>query len=407
MARNVDIFQEKIKGQYIYQQYQKLEWLKKYALFIDKYLQETYFDKIKEMWDTMNVAESLHPYLTFYTKWYFGLYRPLSGASVNEYFDINLLYDNDVLFDDAINANGLIEGDDYLAYIKFIYDYSQPVWNIHYIMEFIASYCEIKPNELYLDYNDPNYIKIKIPYTAHKAQDFIKMVINNYDEMCLPFPNIIDINIMQEADDFWRGILYTLYGDNNHFPYLGVAEKVAKQYYADIVLYEDNSDPKKPKEYKVTEKRTYQCLKTDRSISAEKVEPQHLKDKAYWKLKQYNKGAYVYIPQDAKIMDSPTGNTPLYTAGLYKCIKDDLDIQFNGVFVYDKAPADYPKSTGTPLCFDRYVDVPKANGIVERIPAWKTKWEQVYTQQEVDIIFKHGLDDLDEFNGAYPIEFKF
>lgn len=207
-VRNIDIFKEKVKGQYIYQQYQRLEWLKRYAKFIDDYIQANYFDKLQEMWETMNVAESLDPYLTFYTKYLFGLYRPLGGASISEYYDLNLLYDNDVIFDDALIANGLITADQYLKYIKFIYDYSQETWHIDHIIAFTADYCNITPEMIYVDYTDLNRIKVKIPSVALAGADFIKLIINYYDEMCLPFPNILDFSLMQENDDYWRGILY-------------------------------------------------------------------------------------------------------------------------------------------------------------------------------------------------------
>lgn len=232
MARNVDIFQTKAQGQYIYQQYQKLEWLKKYAKFIDEYIQKNYFDKLKSMWETMDVGESLDPYLTFYTKWLFGLYRPLGGASISDYYDLNLLYDNGRIFDDAQEADGLIQGEDYLKYIKFIYNYTQETWHIDHIIAFVADYCKIDPTDIYVDYSNKNVIKIKIPSTALTGADFIKLTINYYDAMCLPFPNVLDFVLMQETDDFWRGIIYT--------PYTEL--KSLKEWYSPLEKYKAKND---------------------------------------------------------------------------------------------------------------------------------------------------------------------
>ena len=230
MARNIDIFATKARGQYIYNQYQSAEWLKAYSKFIDGYIQETYFDKLKEMWDTIDVGTSLHEYLTFYTKWYFGLFRPLGGASISDYFDIGLLYDNGRIFDDAQDANGLITGEQYLKYIKFIYDYTYETWHIDYILAFIADYCDISPTDIFLNYDFKEECRILIP-ASEKAQDFVKLVINYYDEMCLPFSNIINFLIMSDTDEAWRGIMYT--------PYTEV--KSLKEWYSPLEKYKQKN----------------------------------------------------------------------------------------------------------------------------------------------------------------------
>lgn len=189
-----NVFDLKVRGQYIYQQYRSLTWLRDYAGFIDSYIQITYYDSLQEMWDTMNVAESEDPYLTFYTKWLFGLYRPLGGASVSDYFDIGLPYDSSRIYDDASENNGLILADEYLKYIKFIYDYSEPTWSLDYIMRFAADYCDISPLEITIDLSDKNSVVFVLPPTQ-KTQDFTKIIINYADEMCLPFGNVINFKV--------------------------------------------------------------------------------------------------------------------------------------------------------------------------------------------------------------------
>lgn len=231
MARNIDIFNVKARGQYIYNQYQSAEWLKAYSKFIDEYIQENYFDKLKEMWDTIDVAESLNPYLTFYTKWYFGLFRPLGGASISDYYDIGLLYDNNRIFDDSQDANGLITGEQYLKYIKFIYDYTYETWHIDHLLAFVADFCNLSPTDIYLDFSFKEEIRVQIP-AFEATQDFVKLVINYYDEMCMPFPNIINFLIISDSTETWRGIIYTPYTEARQL----------KEWYSSLDKYKAKND---------------------------------------------------------------------------------------------------------------------------------------------------------------------
>lgn len=384
MARNVDIFKTDAKGQYIYQQYQKLEWLKKYAKFIDNYIKTNYFDKLKSMWETMDVGESLDPYLTFYTKWYFGLFRPLASASMSEFYDIGRLYDNDMIYDDAQEADGLVSGEDYLKYIKFIYDYTQETWHIDHIVAFVADYCNIYPTLIYVDYSNKNMIKIKIPSSTVMGADFIKLMINYYDAMCLPFPNVIDFVQMNETEDFWRGIIYTPYTDF----------KGLKEWYSPLDKYKAKNN-KYAEQQSVTEDRTYQCIKDDKSVSLNDLTPQNIDNTAYWKFMQYNVNEFIMVLEDSKTPLDPNYTrpnelaegeadpafVPLYSKGIYKCIVADLDIKVAKVKTFSAQPTKLSDlaegENGTPLCFGKYVDVTLTDATLQRVNIALQKWQRV------------------------------
>lgn len=191
---NISPFSQTTRGQYIYQQYRGLQWLRDYANFIDKYIQNKYYNKLESMWDAIDVAASQSPFLTYYTKWYFGLYRPLGGASISDYYDIGLSYDNNRIYDDAQDINGLIGPEEYLKYIRFIYDYSQQTWTLDYLMSFASDYCQIPIDNITLDLSDIKQVQIILPITD-RTQEFAKLVINYYDEMCLPFGNVVNFKV--------------------------------------------------------------------------------------------------------------------------------------------------------------------------------------------------------------------
>lgn len=226
-VRDNDVFATKIRGQYIYQQYQSVEWLKKYAKLIDEYIQTNYFNALETMWANIDIKDSMHEYLTFYTKWYFGLYRPLEGTSLSERYDLGLFYDSEKIYDDAQDANGLIKGELYLKYLKFCLDYTYETWHIDHIVAFVANYCEIDPTQIEVSYEYLNEIRIRIPSTEN-SQAFIKMVLVNYDAMCLPYPNVLNFMVYSDTYNAWRGIVYSPYSPINQFPRFDSEVKITK-----------------------------------------------------------------------------------------------------------------------------------------------------------------------------------
>lgn len=379
MARKgIDVFNITAKGQYIYQQYQRLEWLKKYAKFIDDYIQTNYFDKLSEMWDTINVAESLDPYLTFYTRYLFGLHRPLGGASITDFYDLDLLYDNARIYDDSQEADGLIDGEQYLKYIKFIYDYTYETWQLDHILAFVANYLgDIDPTDIYIDFSTTkNTIKIRIPAQSVAVNDFIKLTIKYYDEMCLPFPAVLDFVLKQESDTIWRGIKYSPYNAvYNQFP-----AEWANNYGANPTDY-SMSENVVYDGVSVSEGRVYQCLQEDKSISYENLTPQNFSNTAFWTKMKYSIGEFVIVFEDAFETDSTTSTTPLYTAGIYKCIADDYDIDLKKAQSFTSQPTSLNEvddaENALPACFNKFLEIAQADGSKKRVSIALKKWQRI------------------------------
>lgn len=228
-STGITVFDHAVNGGKLYQQYKKLQWLRDYQLVVDNFKQEIYFNKLAEMWDQIDVAESEHEYLTFYTKWLFGIYRPLSGASLAEYYDTGRSYDTGQIYDDAVKANGLITAEQYLKYIKFIIEYSQPTWTIDYILRWVADYCDININEIRVDYSNKNEIKVILP-NSDVTNEFVKVELNYRDEMGLPFGNVISFEVDLTGEKPKRHLLYS--------PYNGVFNK-----YANDKLFKNSDYP--------------------------------------------------------------------------------------------------------------------------------------------------------------------
>lgn len=205
----ITVFDHRVSAQRIYQQYRSKQWLRDYAALIDNFIQEEYFNALEMLWGEMNVATSMHPYLTFYTKWLFGLYRPLAGASLSEFYDTGLSYDTQKIYDDAVEANGLITDEQYLKYIKFVCDYTAETWTIDYIIDFILNYCSLEDSsQILIDYDDKNEIKVLLP-NSDATQEFVKLELNYRDAMGLPFGNVISFQINLDIENLKRFRIYS------------------------------------------------------------------------------------------------------------------------------------------------------------------------------------------------------
>lgn len=222
----ITVFDKELSGGKLYQQYKKLQWLRDFQLVVDNMKQDMYFNKLVDMWETIDVAESDHQYLTFYTKWLFGIFRPLSGASLSEYFDTGKSYDTNQIYDDALQANGLITAEQYLKYIKFIIDYSKETWTLDYILSFVADFCEISPNEIEVDYKDKTEIKVILPNTT-TTNEFVKLELNYRDAMGLPFGNVITFQVKLNIGLPRRYIVYSPYSKGFSLFDSGATDKVS------------------------------------------------------------------------------------------------------------------------------------------------------------------------------------
>lgn len=142
---------------------------------------------------------------------------------------------------------------------------------------------------------------------------------------------------------------------------------------------------------KITEDRTYQCLKDDKSVSLNDLTPQHINDTSYWKYLQYNVNEFVMVPEDSTISEDPLyqrpteledgeadpGFKPLYTKGIYKCTAIDYDIKIAKVKTFSTHPSKLDAEASAPLCFGKYADVTLSDGTIQRVNIAFQKWIRV------------------------------
>lgn len=184
-----------VKPSYVYQQYRGEQWLIDFFNVIDSLKQEDYYNNIEKYINIRNIVNPIDDnYLSFYTKYLLGVYRPIGGNSVANYFDLNDYYDEELSYDDSIDFNGKITMEDFSVYLAYIYNYSYEIFNIDYLCRFIASWCNIFISEIKINLDTPNKIIIKLP-SNQKNADFIKLVINYFNEMGFPFGVDLDIRI--------------------------------------------------------------------------------------------------------------------------------------------------------------------------------------------------------------------
>lgn len=210
LTTGITIFDHQFDGTTIYQQYRSHQWLRDYSQVVANLKQELYSNQLATMWETINVAGSESDYLTYYTKWLFGLYRPLGGASLAEYYDTGRRFDSDMIYDDAQSSNGLITAEQYLKYIKFIIDYQQPTWTMDWVIKFVSEYCNVDPDEIGVDFSDKTQIGISLPL-SDVTNEFVKLEINYRDEMGLPFGNVLSFIVRTETDILERYVVYSPY----------------------------------------------------------------------------------------------------------------------------------------------------------------------------------------------------
>lgn len=183
---------------YLYEQYKSCLWVKKFFEIYQNQIVKNYFERLNDYMKAINVVESDSSFLTFYTRYLFGLHRPLGGASIQDFYDIGKLYDEDIpnIYDDATSSEGLITRDQYYTYIKYIYNYSQESWTPDYMARFIAEYCgDFQPNDIAIK---PRHLEVTfILPNSETAKDFLKVIEVYGDEMGLPFKNIYNFKIKQ------------------------------------------------------------------------------------------------------------------------------------------------------------------------------------------------------------------
>lgn len=192
---NTNIFTIEAIRPYLYEQYKNIEGLEGLVEALANYIQDNYFSKILEMWSCRDIARSLSPYLTFYSRYYLGIIRPIQVDSgdmdteidtdtVKNLYDTAVKYDMRFIYDDFYQSKPFITAAQFITFLRFIYDYSRLTWTHDYIISYASKMTGVEP------------IDIKIKFFPHKvvyyllgttrSRDFIAAHNNDEYQMCMP-----------------------------------------------------------------------------------------------------------------------------------------------------------------------------------------------------------------------------
>ena len=153
-----------ISSNYVYQQYNKIDWINKYFSIEQELIEKYFFNTINDYFLAMDIQHSNSQYITFYLLYMFGIQRPNSSASLLNYYDIGLEFDTGIRYDDSQNYAGKLNQKEYLIYLHYILNYSYSLWNIDFLISFICEWAGINKNDI----------------TYRDARDFIEMIWNEY-----------------------------------------------------------------------------------------------------------------------------------------------------------------------------------------------------------------------------------
>lgn len=144
-----------------FMQYRKNQCLTDFCEAYTKKLQE-YFTYLNEAISALSMYEptKIVPQLSQH---YYGLpFISGGGTTSNNKYDTGILYDNGLIYDD--NNSGASVDFRYLRrYLKFLFDYKQPVFNVDMIMSFLADFCECQKSDIDLEIVNKFTLHFKIP----------------------------------------------------------------------------------------------------------------------------------------------------------------------------------------------------------------------------------------------------
>lgn len=194
---NINTFVTDIIRPYLYEQYKNIEGMEGFFNAIADFIQEEYFNKMLFYWSQRDLKRSKYPYLTFYVEHYLGIKRPVNVDtgdvdtedpydSVKNIYDTRVFYDARFIYDDFYESKGFMSTADFLAFLAFLYDYSELVWTHDYIIMFIAKVCNMQPIDIKIRYT-PTCVEYRILGTK-KGRDFISSM-NAMAQQDLPICN--------------------------------------------------------------------------------------------------------------------------------------------------------------------------------------------------------------------------
>ena len=183
-----------ISSNYVYQQYNKIEWINKYFSIEQELIETYFFNVINDYFLAMDIQQSNSQYITFYLLYMFSVQRPNSSASLLNYYDIGLEFDTGIRYDDSQNYSGKLNQQEYLIYLHYILNYSYSIWNIDFLVSFICEWSGINKNDITLDLSKINTIKINVNQVNKDLILFQQLLINYKSQLGIPLGIDIVLN---------------------------------------------------------------------------------------------------------------------------------------------------------------------------------------------------------------------
>lgn len=170
---------------HLYYQYQDVPALEELFEVIRKFINREYFGLVLEMVRDTSVENARSNYLSFWSQYFLGLYKPLGAASANLHYDTEEQYDGIIQYDEADVYDGTISLEHFKHYLKFILDYSREIINLDTFVSFIVEQIGCVKADVVVEQTWDG-ITLRVPQTQGSS-DFLRLYNAYYNDLGLPY----------------------------------------------------------------------------------------------------------------------------------------------------------------------------------------------------------------------------
>lgn len=201
---NLNVFITEAIKPYIYEQYKNIDGIDSVIEILANHIQKKYFTDIKEMWDARDIARSISPYLSFYSRYYLGIIRPIamdasdvdteiSTDTVKNLYDTGIRYDTRYQYDDFYESQPFISAGQFITFLRFCYDYAQITWTHDFMIRYAAAMTDTDPIDVKMKFFPNKVVYYTIGIT--KARDFVTAHKNDAYQMNMPACNCYEFQL--------------------------------------------------------------------------------------------------------------------------------------------------------------------------------------------------------------------
>ena len=171
-----------------YIQYHKNRGINEFFSIFNNEINSSYFGDF-DFFKNINIKESASEFLEFYAKNYLNITRPIaSGLDIkgSTIYDLETLYDKDFIYDNKVFVRPTIDLQDFLKYLRFVFDYSNDTITTEAILRFIYDWdSSLEYGDIKIIFN-ANSLTIQMPQTHIKITNLYTIFLVNRQAMGLP-----------------------------------------------------------------------------------------------------------------------------------------------------------------------------------------------------------------------------